>query len=85
MAGRFFLGALVGALGALAYARLHRRRRRSPGSMPSESTIRLMTRLALKHNAINLSQGFPNESPPADMVLAAQPHRARARARACGA
>ncbi|KAG8464618.1 hypothetical protein KFE25_009986 [Diacronema lutheri] len=39
--------------------------------MPSESTIRLMTRLALKHNAINLSQGFPNESPPADMVLSA--------------
>ncbi|KAL3762198.1 hypothetical protein ACHAWU_004736 [Discostella pseudostelligera] len=35
-----------------------------------ESVIRLMTRLALKHNAVNLSQGFPNEPPPAKMRLA---------------
>jgi DNA-binding transcriptional MocR family regulator len=30
-----------------------------------ESTIRLMTRLAQQYNAVNLSQGFPNEPPPA--------------------
>jgi aspartate/methionine/tyrosine aminotransferase len=35
-----------------------------------ESVIRLMTRLALKYNAVNLSQGFPNEPPPAKMRLA---------------
>lgn len=35
-----------------------------------ESTIRDMTRLALKHNAINLSQGYPDFDPP-DAVLAA--------------
>ena len=29
-----------------------------------ESTIRLMTRLAVQHGAVNLSQGFPNEPPP---------------------
>ncbi|MGK3735026.1 MAG: aspartate/methionine/tyrosine aminotransferase [Bacillariaceae sp.] len=29
-----------------------------------ESVIRMMTRLAVEHNAVNLSQGFPNESPP---------------------
>ena len=35
-----------------------------------ESTIRLMTRLCHKHNAVNLSQGFPNESPPLAVRLA---------------
>jgi aspartate/methionine/tyrosine aminotransferase len=29
-----------------------------------ESTIRLMTRLAIQYDALNLSQGFPNEPPP---------------------
>mmetsp|Transcript_2068 Transcript_2068/g.5471 ORF Transcript_2068/g.5471 Transcript_2068/m.5471 type:complete len:460 (+) Transcript_2068:106-1485(+) len=29
-----------------------------------ESQIRKMTRLAIEHDAVNLSQGFPNESPP---------------------
>ncbi|KAJ8606088.1 hypothetical protein CTAYLR_005201 [Chrysophaeum taylorii] len=29
-----------------------------------ESTIRRMTRLAIEHGAVNLSQGFPNEAPP---------------------
>ena len=37
---------------------------------PPESTIRLMTRLAIKHGAVNLSQGFPNEPPPTEMLAA---------------
>lgn len=36
-----------------------------------ESTIRDMTRLALKHNAINLSQGYPDFDPPAAVLAAA--------------
>ncbi|KAL7550763.1 hypothetical protein ACHAWF_017005, partial [Thalassiosira exigua] len=35
-----------------------------------ESVIRLMTRLAQQHGAVNLSQGFPNEPPPAKIRLA---------------
>lgn len=38
--------------------------------MVKESTIREMTRLAQEHNAVNLSQGFPNEPPPESMRLA---------------
>ena len=30
----------------------------------TESVIREMTRLAEKHNALNLSQGFPDFDPP---------------------
>ena len=37
-------------------------------NQPQESTIRLMTRLAIQHGAVNLSQGFPNEGPQFDMV-----------------
>ena len=29
----------------------------------TESVIRKMTRLAMQHGAVNLSQGFPNEGP----------------------
>jgi len=36
-----------------------------------ESTIRDMTRLAIKHNAINLSQGYPDFDPPATVLQAA--------------
>jgi aspartate/methionine/tyrosine aminotransferase len=36
-----------------------------------ESTIREMTRLALRHNAINLSQGFPDFDPPEAITQAA--------------
>ena len=36
-----------------------------------ESTIREMTRLAIQHNAINLSQGFPDFDPPAAITDAA--------------
>ena len=32
--------------------------------------IRKMTRLALQYNAVNLSQGFPNEPPPRKVRLA---------------
>lgn len=35
-----------------------------------ESVIRLMTRLAIQYNAVNLSQGFPNEPPPWKVKLA---------------
>ena len=35
---------------------------------PKESVIRLMTRLAVEHEAVNLSQGFTDESPPFEMA-----------------
>lgn len=38
----------------------------------SESVIREMTREALKHGAVNLSQGFPDFSAPEDIKQAAQ-------------
>ena len=42
------------------------------GDVPQvkESVIRLMTRLAGQYNAVNLSQGFPNEPPPRKVKLA---------------
>ncbi len=36
-----------------------------------ESVIREMTRLAIQHDAINLSQGFPDFDPPAEVLQAA--------------
>ena len=38
----------------------------------TESVIREMTRLALAHNAVNLSQGFPDFSAPAEIKEAAR-------------
>ena len=38
----------------------------------SESVIRDMTRIAIEHNAINLSQGFPDFDPPSELVDAAK-------------
>lgn len=38
----------------------------------TESLIREMTRVAQRHNAINLSQGFPDGDPPAALVQAAK-------------
>jgi aspartate/methionine/tyrosine aminotransferase len=38
----------------------------------TESVIREMTRLALKHGAVNLSQGFPDFPAPAEIKQAAQ-------------
>ncbi|KAJ1628499.1 pyridoxal phosphate-dependent transferase [Pavlovales sp. CCMP2436] len=71
----FSAGLAVGLAGAaaayvLSEWRRRGRRRRSP-RVPAESTIRLMTRLAMQHGAINLSQGFPNEPPPAVMLCSA--------------
>ena len=37
-----------------------------------ESVIREMTRLALRHGAVNLAQGFPDFSAPGEIKLAAQ-------------
>ena len=37
----------------------------------TESLIREMTRVAARHNAINLSQGFPDGDPPPDLLAAA--------------
>lgn len=39
--------------------------------MSAESVIRKMTRLAVEHGAVNLSQGFPDEPPPVELVWAA--------------
>lgn len=36
-----------------------------------ESTIREMTRVAMQHNAVNLSQGFPDYDPPPQILQAA--------------
>ena len=36
----------------------------------TESVIRGMTRLANQHGAINLSQGFPDFSPPEELLAA---------------
>ena len=38
----------------------------------TESVIREMTRLALRHGAVNLSQGFPDFPAPAEIKRAAQ-------------
>lgn len=37
-----------------------------------ESVIREMTRLAIQHNAVNLSQGFPDFAPAPEIIAAAQ-------------
>src|SRR5271155_4884468 len=38
----------------------------------TESVIREMTRLAIEHGAVNLSQGFPDFAAPAEIKRAAQ-------------
>jgi aspartate/methionine/tyrosine aminotransferase len=38
----------------------------------NESVIREMTRIAIEHHAINLSQGFPDFDPPAELIVAAK-------------
>jgi aminotransferase len=38
----------------------------------TESLIREMTRVAQQHGAINLSQGFPETDPPAELIAAAK-------------
>ena len=34
----------------------------------TDSVIRRMTRVALKHGAVNLSQGFPDFDPPKELL-----------------
>ena len=41
-------------------------------SVFSESVIREMSRVATRHNAINLAQGFPDWDPPAALIQAAK-------------
>jgi aminotransferase len=38
----------------------------------TESVIREMSRVATRHNAINLAQGFPDWDPPAELIQAAK-------------
>src|SRR4051812_44347886 len=38
----------------------------------TESLIREMSRVAARHNGINLAQGFPDWDPPAELVQAAK-------------
>ena len=47
-------------------AQIGRRMLSAKAEQFTESVIREMTRLALKHNAVNLSQGFPDFAAPAE-------------------
>jgi aminotransferase len=58
-------GSIVAFVGAPAMPRTARRT-----SVFTESLIREMTRVALRHGAVNLSQGFPDSDPPAALVQA---------------
>jgi aspartate/methionine/tyrosine aminotransferase len=53
-------------------AQLARRMLSAKAEQFTESVIREMTRLALKHNAVNLSQGFPDFAAPAEIKEAAR-------------
>src|SRR6201986_2955861 len=48
-------------------AQISRRMISAKAEQFTESVIREMTRLALKHNAVNLSQGFPDFAAPAEI------------------
>jgi len=62
--------AAAGVAVGVALATLWRRKKRGADQV-QESTIRLMTRVAIESGAVNLSQGFPNEPPPREMACAA--------------
>src|SRR5579871_3021913 len=53
-------------------AQISRRMISAKAEQFTESVIREMTRLALKHNAVNLSQGFPDFAAPAEVKEAAR-------------
>ena len=53
-------------------AQMTRRMLSAKAEQFTESVIREMTRLALKHNAVNLSQGFPDFAAPAEIKEAAR-------------
>src|SRR5215475_7166831 len=55
-----------------AMAQAARRMLSAKAEQFTESVIREMTRLALKHGAVNLSQGFPDFAAPAEIKEAAQ-------------
>src|SRR6266567_32900 len=56
----------------LSMAQISRRMLSAKAEQFTESVIREMTRLALKHNAVNLSQGFPDFPAPAEIKEAAR-------------
>ena len=62
--------AAAGVAVGVALSALWRRKKRGAEQV-NESTIRLMTRVAIESGAVNLSQGFPNEPPPREMACAA--------------
>ena len=53
-------------------AQIGRRMLSAKAEQFTESVIREMTRLAIKHNAVNLSQGFPDFAAPAEIKEAAR-------------
>src|SRR5260370_10869604 len=53
-------------------AQISRRMLSAKAEQFTEPVIREMTRLALKHNAVNLSQGFPDFAAPAEIKEAAR-------------
>lgn len=53
-------------------ARISRRMISAKAEQFTESVIREMTRLAMKHGAVNLSQGFPDFAAPAEVKEAAR-------------
>jgi aspartate/methionine/tyrosine aminotransferase len=55
-----------------AMAQVARRMLSAKAEQFTESVIREMTRLAMKHNAVNLSQGFPDFAAPAEVKEAAR-------------
>src|SRR2546429_5490569 len=60
---------LEGAMTApdLSMAQISRRMLSARAEQFTESVIREMTRLALKHGAVNLSQGFPDFAAPEEI------------------
>src|SRR5256884_3960486 len=65
---------LEGAMTApdLSMAQISRRMLSARAEQFTESVIREMTRLALKHGAVNLSQGFPDFAAPEEIKEAAR-------------
>ena len=56
----------------LSMSQISRRMLSAKAEQFTESVIREMTRLALKHNAVNLSQGFPDFAAPPEIKEAAR-------------
>src|SRR2546427_13038437 len=56
----------------LSMAQISRRMLSAKAEQFTESVIREMTRLAIKHGAVNLSQGFPDFAAPEEIKEAAR-------------